>query len=110
MELSRSGVDSVCYGNPSIRVRVDESCRYRCPSWPTGTKAASSSGHRFLIEIYESRKATGIGIIGELGSSVVGRTGGRYFRVDGGWERKGKLIQRAAVGCNGEAEGNEAGW
>ena len=72
VELSRSGVDSVCYGNPSIRVRVDESCRYRCPSWPTGTKAASSSGHRFLIEICESRKATGIGIIGEMGSSVVG--------------------------------------
>ena len=110
MELSRSGVDSVCYGDPSIRVRVDERCRHQCPSWPTGTKAASSSGHRFLIEICESRKATGIGIIGEMGSSVVGRTGGRYFRVDGGWERKGKLIQRAAVGCNGGAEGNEEGW
>ena len=53
MELSLSGVDSVYYGDPSIRVRVDECCRYQCPSWPTGTKAASSSGHRFLIEMCE---------------------------------------------------------
>ena len=54
-------------------VRVDERCRYQCPSWPTGTKAASSSEHRVFIEICESRKATGVGIIGEMGSSVVNR-------------------------------------
>ena len=49
----------ICYGDLRVRVRSGESCGISVLSWPTGTKAASSSGHRFKSK-YASRKATGI--------------------------------------------------
>ena len=112
VELSRSGVDSVCYGDPSIRVRVDERALQVSVSELAQGPGQVSSGHRFLIFNRDMREkkgngdSTGIGIRQNGIERRRGRTGGRYFRVVGGKLVGGDgLFVRAHQGLTGNGMG-----